>query len=120
MEILLSCLRISRAEWVLAAHFASYALSGESCFVIAMNRGIFFFILDLIATFFDALIDVLLPAALRFIAAPPDRKEEDRVFSGVKVLVEPHFRRNKDAARLPVDSLDRFAFLPHERVAVAL
>jgi hypothetical protein len=68
------CFCFRGTEWMFTAHPAGYTLLGQGSLVIAMNRGVFLFILDLIAALFNALVNVLLAAGLRFVAAPTDGK----------------------------------------------
>src|SRR6185437_12883517 len=86
---------------------------------LRMNHRIFVFILDLIAAFLHALVDISLAAGFRFVTAPTNGEKEHRLGALVKMLMEPHLRRHKDAARTPLDSLHGLAFLPHQRVARA-
>src|SRR5262245_65475874 len=77
-------------------------------FKAGMDLGIFVFILDLIASLFDALVDVRLAARLRLVAAPTDGEEEYRLGTGVEMLMETNFRRQEHASRPPLDALMHF------------
>src|ERR1051325_11198742 len=81
---------------------------------LRVNHRIFVFRLDLIAAFLDTLIDVSLAAGFRFVTAPTDGEKEPRLSAAVKMLMEPHLRRYKDAAWAPRDSLNGLALLPHQ------
>src|SRR5262249_1895043 len=84
-----------------------------------MDVRVFVLVLDLIAAFFDALVDVRLAAGLRLVAAPADGEKEDRLGAAVEMLMEPHLRRHENAAARPFDSFHALALLPHERIAMA-
>src|SRR5678816_4413248 len=102
----------SPAVWMII-HFAPGTRFFHRRLELRMNHRIFVFILDLIAAFLHALVDVSLAAGFRFVTAPTNGEKEHRLGAPVKMLMEPHLRRHKDAARAPLDSLHGLAFLPH-------
>src|SRR5207249_11495146 len=69
---------------------------------------------------FGAHVNVLLAAGLGLVRTPADRQEEHLGGRRVEVLVEPHLGWHEHAAGTPIDPLDGLAFLPHERIAMAL
>src|SRR5918995_133217 len=113
------CFGFRCTERMLAAHLAADTLLRQGSLVVAMNPGVFLVILDLVAALFNALIDILLATGFRLVATPADSEKQHRIFPGVEVLMKPHLRRHEYAAGLPIDSLDRLAFLPHQRIAVS-
>src|SRR5262249_17807706 len=100
------------------AHLTLRARFSQPSFEFGVDVGVFVLVLDLIAAFFDALIDVRFAAGLGLVAAPADGEKANRLGAAIEVLMEPHLRRHEDAARPPFDALHGPAFLPHERVAV--
>src|SRR6185295_11214367 len=84
-----------------------------------MDSGILVFVLDLIAAFFNAPVNVSLAPRLGLVAAPTDGKKKNRIRAAVEMLMKPHLGRHEHTPRPPFDALHRFAFLPHERVAGA-
>src|SRR5215470_12035353 len=83
-------------------HLAARTGSSHGNFELGMDLGIFVFVLDLVATLFNALINIRLAACLWLIAAPTDGEKENRLGAAVEVLMEPHFRRHEYASRSPV------------------
>jgi len=55
-----------------------------------------------------------------FHATEPKRQIADWHRAGVEVLMKPHFRRDKKAAFLPIESLNRLSLLPEEGKPLAL
>src|SRR4029077_18215030 len=109
---------LSRAKWMVT-HLTPRPGLPHRHFELSVDLGIFVFILDLIAAFFHAFVDIRLAACLRLIAAPADGEKEDWLGAAVEMLMEPHFRRHEHASRPPLDAFFRFAFLPHERVTMS-
>ena len=65
-------------------HFATGTCFFHRSLELRMNHRIFVFILDLIAAFLHALVDISLAAGFRFVTAPTNGEKEHRLGAPLK------------------------------------